>query len=653
MTFPQRGPVHGRWRWPLLALLGLAMLLMAPNGADAHAFITESSPEANAVVPEAPASVEMTFSEPLEWSYSKAELYDQTGNAVANTSVHRGASDYDMVLELPSDLPDGTYSVLWRTLSTADGHTAQNYFAFTVGSEADVVAVTQPTIEDSGPTWQQAVSRWLALLGLAGAVAAWPVWLAVSRPGLARKWHVARPATVAARRFAMAAIALALAGNVVALLVQASALDEGNLLDDIATTVRDTRYGHLWLLRIGLVLVYAYALQWVAWWWPYRRPIRSALAVALAATLPVPYSLIAHASAQTTGHDVAIMNDYLHLLAASLWAGGLALMATVFGAVGYRRVAPDLVSILGRTLPRFSTLALTAWVVMLLSGLYSAWLQVGSWDALRDTDYGTTLLIKLALLVPVLALAAYNLVVVTRRLSRRASLPHTARRLGLTVLAEIALAVVVFLVVGSLTAQAPAREEASAASTGQTVQLSGSDTNATMRVTPGAAGPNRIDITLTDPSPAGTEVLLRVEQSARDTGQQEIPLDPTANGAWAHQGSELSLTGDWDLELIVRPSGGIEQRLHGTVSIQSEHAAHEAGTAGPSWVLTSASAVVGMLAIAGGSLSLFAGWQVARRRTGVAVAAGIAGIVVGVLALMLARTEVVGTATAIIRAFTR
>ena len=51
-----------------------------------------------------------------------------------------------MTVSMPSGLANGTYSILWRTLSTVDGHTAQGYLPFTIGTEADVVAAACLTL---------------------------------------------------------------------------------------------------------------------------------------------------------------------------------------------------------------------------------------------------------------------------------------------------------------------------------------------------------------------------------------------------------------------------------------------------------------------------------------------------------------------------
>jgi copper transport protein len=287
----------------LAVLLVLAALLLTPpRVTEAHAFLRESDPAANAVLPTPPAEVTLRFTEPLEQSYSRADLHDQTGARLEGASFRFGADGYTLVVALPDGLANGTYSVLWRTLSTADGHTAQGYVPFTIGTDRDVAAVVPPAAEQvssGAPEIVRAASRWFALMALAAVVAVWPVWLFVLRPAIGPAWQAGPALARRVRRFAAWAVALAVVANLVALAVQALAtLAEGGFVGALRTTLFETRYGTLWLVRLGLLLLFAAALLGVGWWWPRRRPVAAASVLALAALLPLPFSLLAHAAAQ-------------------------------------------------------------------------------------------------------------------------------------------------------------------------------------------------------------------------------------------------------------------------------------------------------------------------------------------------------------------
>src|SRR5436190_127544 len=86
--------------------------------------------------------------------------------------------------------------------------------------------------------------------------------------------------------------------------------------------------------------------------------------------------------------------------AAGLWAGALVpLVLFLTGA----SIIPAAVAV-----RHFSTLALVSVGIMLVSGAYAAFEQVGSVPALVGTLYGRWLLAKLALLLPLLGIAFVN-----------------------------------------------------------------------------------------------------------------------------------------------------------------------------------------------------------------------------------------------------
>src|SRR4051812_13231245 len=115
----------------------------------------------------------------------------------------------------------------------------------------------------------------------------------------------------------------------------------------------------------------------------------------LALACLVPQSLVGHA-ASSVGHTLAVGSLLVHVLAASLWAGGLfALALAARRGVGGLRYA----------VPRFSTLALWCFVAVAVSGIVNAGIRLGSLDALLTTSYGDLVLAKAGAL---LVLAAFG-----------------------------------------------------------------------------------------------------------------------------------------------------------------------------------------------------------------------------------------------------
>lgn len=118
---------------------------------------------------------------------------------------------------------------------------------------------------------------------------------------------------------------------------------------------------------------------------------------ALAVASLVPMAQQGHA-AGASGHDAAVAGLGLHLVAAAAWLGGLITIVLLRAQIGERR--------LPIVLARYSSVALIAFIVLGVSGVVSAWLRLGSIDALL-TGYGVLVLVKAAAL---LALGCFGVV---------------------------------------------------------------------------------------------------------------------------------------------------------------------------------------------------------------------------------------------------
>ncbi|HEV2529251.1 MAG TPA: CopD family protein [Thermomicrobiales bacterium] len=540
----------------IAVLIAVAVgLVNRPDPADAHAYLQTSDPAGNALVARPPAAVTMTFSERLEPSVSRAELYDQTGAVVGGTSFTI-PEPYTLVVDLPDNLPDGSYSVVWHSLSADDGHTATGYTTFTIGTEANVATVVLPPL-DSGTTPPQALVtafRAVTYAGLALLLAVWPIWRMVVRPALAPVWPVGRDAVQRAKRVALAGLALALAGSVGSLVLQAMA-GEG-----LAATLADTRFGHWWLVRVGLMLLLAVALLVVApWWFPgRRRSVDVGLFVVAAATV-VPFSMVSHAAAQPLGRAAAVASDIVHAAAASLWLGGIVVLLGVLLPALRQLTGAGRQTVLARAVPRFSTVALAAWGGILLTGVYSAWLLVGNLSALFHTGYGLALVLKLAAVVAILAVAAFNMTVMTRRLQAADAAGRMSRWSGVfgrLLVAEVLLGMVVLGVTGQLTSTQPARDVIDQRAAQTTIDFPLGDREATLGIAPGTSGLNHFQLQVSgDPLPTDARAILRVVLPSATTELQDITLERIPGNAFEWHGSEIAIPGHWSVDVILRQPG--------------------------------------------------------------------------------------------------
>lgn len=124
--------------------------------------------------------------------------------------------------------------------------------------------------------------------------------------------------------------------------------------------------------------------------------------------------------------SIPAMVDWLHLLAVSIWIGGLFtfsfLLKRSLAMAGMEEIARAL-SPIGRL---FSRIAIGCVAVFLLTGLYNSRLQVGALSFVVASVYGWILLTKLALVALALTIAAINRFYLLTQLR-----PGAARRIQL------------------------------------------------------------------------------------------------------------------------------------------------------------------------------------------------------------------------------
>ena len=168
----------------LLALLAvLGWWLLFPTPAAAHANLASSDPPANSELETAPGRIIIWFTEPIEPGLSEIRVLDASGKQMdLGDSVVDDLNPLAMSVGL-GDVPDGTYTVAWKNVSTVDGHRVRGSFVFAVGqplSGAPVEQIDQPLLQSPVAP----VLRWLTLLGALAMSGGLVFELLVTRPVL-------------------------------------------------------------------------------------------------------------------------------------------------------------------------------------------------------------------------------------------------------------------------------------------------------------------------------------------------------------------------------------------------------------------------------------------------------------------------------------
>ncbi|MGW1063765.1 copper resistance CopC/CopD family protein [Streptomyces aureus] len=640
----------------LLFLAVTGALLAGAAPASAHAALTGSNPTQGSVVDKAPEQVSLTFSEQVSLNDDSLQVLDPKGGRVdAGGASDLGGDTYG--LKLRPGLPDGTYTVTYQVVS-ADSHPVAGAFTFSIGAPSGTsVALSGQAAGGGVVGFLYGAGRYFSYAGFIVLVGGAAFVLACWQRGAG-----IRPL----QRLVVGGWLTLTAATLALLLLRGSYVGSGKVGDifdlNLLGEVLQTKSGAALVSR--LLLLAAAALFIAVLFGAYARrdedereagspetgaedeiteagvaeaevtaaqgpgaeddseaahlsaeknDLTFGLAVGgavVAAGLAATWAMAEHAS---TGLQpgIAMPVDVLHLLAVATWLGGLAALVTAL----FR--APADTPIEASAVRRFSRLAFGSVLVLVGTGIYQSWRQLGSWSALTGTSYGRLLLVKIGLVAVLVGIAWISrrwtgrlaetaapeaAVVVEQRSAVRtpATVPADSRRaaqlarqqaaldstrdkrvrdadphrsgLRRSVLAEAGVAVVLLAVTTALTATEPGRtaeaaRQATAAASQRSGPLSlkmpfdtgGEDGKGTVEVTldPARVGGNQMHVFVLRPNGKAfdvPEVKVAFTLTAKNVGPLPVTPDRVATGHWAASGVQIPMAGQWKIAVTVRTS---------------------------------------------------------------------------------------------------
>ncbi len=140
---PTRAPSQRLRLLRALGVLAVSVVFIGVGVAYAHADYARSAPGAGAVVAEAPARVDVWFTQDMFRRQGENWLRVAGPDGAEVTAGEAVIDDDDrrhLWVELLPDLPAGEYTVTWHTLSAEDGDDEEDTFTFTVDPEAPVTS---------------------------------------------------------------------------------------------------------------------------------------------------------------------------------------------------------------------------------------------------------------------------------------------------------------------------------------------------------------------------------------------------------------------------------------------------------------------------------------------------------------------------------
>jgi putative copper resistance protein D len=251
-------------------------------------------------------------------------------------------------------------------------------------------------------------------------------------------------------------LAVSTASGVIWLLLEAASmsglpLGEAVTPAVLSTVLNETQFGFVSEIRVAMAVMVAVGLAYDRFL-PARR-----LALVSSLGLIAALAWTGHAgSTPGAAGNLHLAADILHLFAAAAWIGGLASLVVLLSAARHDQSIAG-ASFARAATQRFSTIGIASVIVVFATGMINAWILVGSWHGLIATGYGQLLMLKMALFAVMILIAAVNRFWLTPRIgSPPAGELSALRRLTRNSLIEIALALLIFTIVGMLGTLHPA-----------------------------------------------------------------------------------------------------------------------------------------------------------------------------------------------------
>jgi copper transport protein len=513
----------------------LAIVAGAAGPAAAHAVLLRTEPSPQTTVPTAPTAVRLQFSESVEAAFGAVRVYDVDGRRVDRGKLTTEKGGRDVVV--PADLASGTYTVTWRVVST-DGHAIHGAFQFYVESPSTISPV--PVELDTGAGrvvgWGYGVVRfawYLAFLALVGLVVVHRfVWTpALRAAGLDDSAAEARFERGFRRTLPLAWGALLIAW-MVRLVFQTASISGLGLAESarpgVLGDVLGTSFGRAWLAGLAFTILAGLAVAGLS----RRRGLFGArtetwLSVMAAGTVGVALALANTGHASTEGNPtLGVPSVAVHLLAVSVWVGGLGVLAAL-GAAAWSRVAPERRdAFVGGLVGRFSRLALAAVAVLVVTGILNSILDLASVSDLWDTTYGRVLVTKIALLGVALVFGAWHLRVAPRRLGAAGSVGRASRSFRRSSALELVVLTTAVGFASALVALIPGRSLAEIERGPVNEEQPVGQYTLQLFIDPSAPGRNEIHLTFVDANGLGAGDISGVTATLVTADGPAAPLDP-------------------------------------------------------------------------------------------------------------------------------
>ncbi|MEI4789673.1 copper resistance CopC/CopD family protein [Bacillus sp. FJAT-53060] len=375
--------------WLLILVVMFAFFM--PKEAFAHAYVVSSNPAANEELDKQPPSVSITFSEGIESGFHAIKVLNAKGDRVdkGDTVIK---DQKIMEAALKKDLPKGIYTIQWNAVS-ADGHSVSGMIPFSIGkADGGFDQLDQGQSNES--------INMASTIDKAFLYTSFSLFLGTILFGLF--WFQAAIKTALAKRMKwLLTLSLIMMGGALVLQLPIQTKSAANVSywkafepSLLKETILSTSGGSLWMMLMASFVV-------LTIWTIVAMKKRNFTSFRVWMFPLLIFTVLLWLKAQI-GHPAATDNkilttslDFIHLVSASIWVGGLTSIVLLL----LKKLPNEDQPLLRKTLTAFHPWALLSVGLIMFSGFVNAIFILQSFDALFQSVYGRTLLIKIGLFI--------------------------------------------------------------------------------------------------------------------------------------------------------------------------------------------------------------------------------------------------------------
>ncbi|WP_449622432.1 copper resistance CopC/CopD family protein [Robertmurraya sp. Marseille-Q9965] len=350
------------------------LVLMMPHGVFAHASIEKANPAPDSQLDKAPKEIYLQFNERLEKELYSIKVFDENGELISENETKISTDQKSLSQDLPA-LSDGLYTISYKVIS-ADGHPVDGSYVVSIG-EGKVLnpsAFDIHTDGDKNDFYNTIYSLvrilyYLSLLLTTG----WIIWRTLNKiedNKMYRKWAKVLQTAL-------------LISTIVIGAMQFTELMEGWSVKGLLSILTGTSAGISWLVSILLSVLGFVLLLRFCW-------------------LDSLWVLLLLTAKSINGHAMGfepklftILLDIVHLLAATIWAGGL-----LYILANWKNQRENI----REFLPKFSQFALLSLLVLTVTGTASVLIFLPKISYVLYTKWGILLLVKITFVLLVVVI---------------------------------------------------------------------------------------------------------------------------------------------------------------------------------------------------------------------------------------------------------